>query len=116
VNDHDDQPGDFGVTPDESADNRGEERVELWLHGATFREMGCSAAPVTVHDLSRSGFRVEWPYRVQRDSTVFLKLPGFESMVAKVAWCASFELGCKFDHPLNELIFERIVAASRSAV
>jgi hypothetical protein len=36
--------------------------------------------------------------------------------IAKVAWCASFELGCKFDNPLKELIFERIVAASRSAV
>ena len=111
-NDHDDG---LDGPPEESAEHRGEERVELWLHGATMREPGCSAAPVKVHDLSRSGFRTEWPYRLQRDSTVFLKLPGFESMPATVAWCSNFEVGCKFDRPLSDLIFERIVEANRPA-
>lgn len=103
------------VPPEESAEHRTEQRVELWLHGATLREPGCSAAPVKVHDLSRSGFRTEWPYRLHRDSQVFLKLPGFESMAATVAWCSNFEVGCKFERPLNEVIFERIVEANRTA-
>jgi len=115
VSDHDDQPGDQEVPSDDNAEHRAEERVGLWLHGATLREPGCSAAPVKVHDLPRRGFRTEMPSRLHRESQVFLKLPGFESMPATVAWCSSFELGCKFDRPLNDVIFERIVEANRPA-
>jgi hypothetical protein len=112
VSDQDDQAGDHEPLPADSVENRGEVRVPLWLHGATLREPGCSAAPVTVQDLSRNGFRVAWPYRLHSDSTVYLKLPGFEIMPAKVAWCENFEIGCKFDRPLSELVYERIVTAN----
>jgi hypothetical protein len=112
MSDQDDQFGDQEPLPSDSAENRIEARVPLWLLGATLREPGCSAALVTVQDLSQSGFRVGWPYRLHSESTVYLKLPGFEIMPAKVAWCANFEIGCKFDRPLNALIYERIVAAN----
>ena len=94
---------------------RGEARVGLWLKGAALREPGCHAAPVTVRDLSPSGFRCDWPYRLQRDATVYLKLPGFDIMAARVAWCEEFVLGCRFERPLHALIFERIVAANNRA-
>lgn len=115
MSDPNEQAEDGDVPPEESAEHRAEARVELWFHGATLRERGCAAAPVKVHDLSRSGFRTEWPYRLQRDSQVFLKLPGFESMPATVAWCSNFEVGCKFERPLGEVIFERIVEANRTS-
>ncbi len=87
----------------------------LWLKGATLREPRCQAAAVTVRDLSTSGFRCDWPYRLQRDATVFLKLPGFDIMAARVAWCEKFVLGCRFERALHPLVFERIVAANKGA-
>jgi hypothetical protein len=114
VSDQDDQTGDQEPLPPDSVENRAEVRVPLWLHGASLREPGCSAAPVTVQDLSRNGFRVGWPYRLHNEAIVYLKLPGFESMAAKVVWCENFEIGCKFDRPLGGLIYERIVEANRA--
>jgi hypothetical protein len=115
VSDQDNLNGDPDATPTESEEHRAEERVPLWLHGATLREPGCSAAPVTVQDLSQNGFRVAWPYRLHSESTVYLKLPEFEIMPAHVVWCADFQIGCKFDRPLSSLIYERIVTANAAS-
>lgn len=90
---------------------RNEDRISVWLESATLRERGCSAAPVVVHDLSKHGFRTEWPYLLRNGDMVWLKLPGFEAMESIVAWNSNFQVGCRFQTPLHPAVFDRIVQA-----
>lgn len=91
------------------ADHRGATRVYLRLAGATFRQPLCSPAPVVVEDLSTTGFRTDWPYRLNKDDRVWLKLPGYEALPARVAWFADFHVGCRFEHALHPAVLDTIV-------
>jgi hypothetical protein len=101
----------FGAARRPGSEARDENRITVWLKGATLRERGCSAAPVIIHDLSISGFRTEWPYNLRVGDLIWLKLPGFEAMPSIVAWNANFQVGCRFQAPLHPAVFERIVQA-----
>jgi hypothetical protein len=57
-------------------DSRREPRVDLCVDGPTLREAGGTAAPVRLLDLSRHGFRTQWPYRLQKGKRVWLKIQG----------------------------------------
>ena len=94
---------------------RASERIALWLEDATLRETGASSAPITVQDLSTTGFRAEWLYRLPVGSRVWLKLGELEALAAIVAWNRNFEIGCRFEHPLHPAVFARIVALHQQA-
>ena len=89
-------------------DSRKEPRVDLCVDGPTLREAGGTAAPVRLLDLSRHGFRTEWPYRLSKGKRIWLKIPGLEAMPAIVAWEANYTIGCKFDSPLHAVVVARL--------
>ena len=39
----------------------------------------------------------------------FIKLPGMESIEARVAWVEDFEFGCEFMKPLNDVVLEALI-------
>ena len=88
---------------------RADARIDVWLHDATLRQAGCNAAPVVLHDLSRSGFRTEWPYLLNRGDRVWLKLPGFYAWSALVVWNTDFKVGCVFETALHPAVFDQII-------
>ncbi|MBL0925276.1 MAG: PilZ domain-containing protein [Sphingomonadaceae bacterium] len=70
-----------------------------------------SAGPrfkVSVLDLSQTGFRAETGNHIERGSKVYLTIPSFQSLSARVAWNERDCYGCEFTHPLHQSIFEHI--------
>lgn len=85
---------------------RGDVRI-----AAEIRESGAGKQKISVIDLSRSGFRMYCIFHIPKDRTVFLTMPGFAALEAKIAWQDGDYYGCKFDHPLHEAIFEHLLHA-----
>lgn len=99
----------IGKTPQQ----RREEREPVNLDGPTLRQEGGTTETIKLHDLSSQGFRTDWPYKLVPGDRVWLKLPGLESLPAKVAWELDFMIGCKFDVQLHSAVFGRIVNQAR---
>lgn len=73
--------------------------------------VGTRRANVQIRDISRFGARIGGVFLVHSDDHFYLKLPGLESIEARVAWVEEFEFGCEFVRPLNEVVFETVIRA-----
>lgn len=80
---------------------------------AKFREAGTSGTAVRVDDLSRHGFRTEWPYKLKVGDRVWLTLPGISPKVAQVRWVRGFEIGCRFDEAIHPAVFDHLLKRVR---
>lgn len=56
---------------------------------------------VEVHDLSSSGFRIETANHIPLDRLVYLRIPGLQSLQARIAWNDRENYGCSFSKPLH---------------
>ena len=81
---------------------------------AEIRESGGGKQKISVLDLSRSGFRMHCIFLIPDDRTVFLTMPGFESMEARIAWHEDDYYGCEFKHRLHEAIYDHVIKAHPS--
>ncbi len=90
-------------------EGRRETRLFIDVDGARLREAGASSATVSIRDLSRAGFRTEWPYTLDLGTRVWLTLPGLEALPALVRWTKGFAIGCAFEVPMNAVVFEHLV-------
>lgn len=77
---------------------------------AEIREKGAGKQKVSVLDLSRSGFRMHCIFLIPEDRTVFLTMPGFESMEARIAWHEDDYYGCEFKRRLHEAIYDHVIS------
>jgi PilZ domain len=78
---------------------------------AEIREQGAGRQKMFVLDLSRSGFRMHCIFLIPEDRTVFLTMPGFESMEARIAWHDDDYYGCEFKQRLHEAVYDHVVRA-----
>lgn len=79
---------------------------------ADIREAGQGGKQqIAVLDLSQSGFRMHCPFYIPDDRSVFLTMPGFEPMEARIAWHKGHEYGCEFLQPLYPAVFDHILRA-----
>ena len=76
---------------------------------AEIREAGAGKQRVSVIDLSRSGFRMHCIFLIPSDRTVFLSMPGFQSMEARIAWHEDVYYGCQFKMPLHEAVYDHVI-------
>ncbi len=81
---------------------------------AEIRESGGGKQKISVLDLSRSGFRMRCIFLIPDDRTVFLTMPGFESMEARIAWHEDDYYGCEFKQRLHEAIYDHVIKAHPS--
>ena len=84
--------------------NRGD--VEIY---ADIREHGAGKHKVHIIDLSRSGFRIKSSTHIRADRPIFLTIPGYAALEARIAWHESHLYGCEFAHQLHVAIYEHIV-------
>jgi PilZ domain len=78
-----------------------------------------SAGPrfkVAVMDLSQTGFRMQTGNYISRDSKVYLTMPGFQGLKARIAWNDRDWYGCEFAQPLHPSIFDHIAREHPSLV
>lgn len=76
---------------------------------ADIRESGSGKQQISVLDLSRTGFRMHCIFLIPPDRTVYLTMPGFASMEAKIAWHDEDYYGCQFKQPLHEAIYDHVI-------
>ena len=86
-------------------------RIALHL-GATLRD-GSRKAPARVLDMSTHGCRVECSTVVADDSWVSLAIDGLQGLRCRVAWHCEEFIGLEFETPLNDAVFERLLAAQQ---
>jgi hypothetical protein len=83
---------------------------------AQIREKGYGHHQAKVADLSRSGCRVITPMYLNRESSIFITMPGFAPLEARIAWHVRDEYGCEFVQELHAAIFDHIVATHPAAL
>ncbi len=76
---------------------------------AEVRMAGAGRFKVRLMDLSQTGFRTESLTYLPHDGAIFLTIPGFAQLEAKIAWRAECIYGCQFFHPLYAAVFDHIV-------
>jgi len=101
----------MSVTVPFQPERRRADRTALHLN-ATFRD-GNRKAPARVIDMSTHGCRIACSTVVADDHMVWLAFEGLESQRARVAWHCEEFIGLEFETPLNEAVFERLVAQQR---
>jgi hypothetical protein len=94
-------------------DGRRAARTDVVL-GAGLRQRGAHAITVQIMDLSTHGFRAATHLELEPGSDVWLKMPGLESMHARVAWMRGHLMGCEFVRPLHPAVLDMVVRAART--
>ena len=84
--------------------NRG--GVEIY---ADIREHGAGKHKVHIIDLSPTGFRIKSSTHIRDDHAIFLTIPGYAALEARIAWHENHLYGCQFVNPLHVAIFEHIL-------
>lgn len=64
---------------------------------------------VRLLDLSRHGVRLSVAHSLRTSDICWISLPGLQPMPAKITRSEGFEIGCEFDHPLHEAIFDHLL-------
>jgi hypothetical protein len=100
-----------GQLSDEAFEGRRAPRNEVAL-GAGLRQRGAHAVTVQIMDLSTDGFRAATHLNLFVGTDVWLKLPGLESLHARVVWTARHVLGCQFVRPLHPAVLDMVVRAA----
>lgn len=76
---------------------------------ASIREHGGGRQQVEVIDLSRAGFRMRTAAFIPHDRVLFVTLPGFSPLEARIAWRKREHYGCAFVQSLHEAIYDHII-------
>lgn len=79
------------------------------------RQRGASRYPATIRDVSIGGCRVELAHQVSVGDTIWVGLPGIESIQATVRWADGWIAGVEFDRPLHPSVLEMVEQRIRDA-
>lgn len=76
---------------------------------ADIRAFGGNKTRVKVIDLSQTGFRMESLSLISDSQAIFLTIPSFGQMEARIIWQTEWMYGCQFARPLHLAVYEHIV-------
>ena len=82
------------------------------VFGAGLRQRGAHAVTVQIADLSTDGFRAATHLQLFTGDDIWLKLPGLESLHARVVWMRGHLLGAQFVRPLHPAVLDMVVRAA----
>jgi hypothetical protein len=82
---------------------------------AQVREKGYGNHSAQLSDLSRAGCRVVTPMYLNPDNSIFITIPGFAPLEAKIMRHERNEYGCQFVNELHEAIFDHILRTHPAA-
>ena len=70
-------------------------------------------ARVTLHDISETGFRIDWRPGLDERIPLNIRIPGLEMLVSHLRWKRENWIGCEFTHRLYPPVYEHIVRQSQ---
>lgn len=91
-------------------DARARERGEVAI-SASIRVQGGFRITARVIDLSETGFRMECLTDIPDDRVIFLTMPSFSQLEARIAWRTEWTYGCEFAQPLHTSVYGHILKA-----
>ena len=65
---------------------------------------------VRVHDLSAHGCRIDLPEHVSNLDTIWVTLPGLETLQSAVRWESEWLAGVEFERPMHPAVFDHMAA------
>jgi hypothetical protein len=83
---------------------------------AQIREKGYGHHKAKLADLSRSGCRIITPMYLNPERAIFITIPGFAALEARIAWHVRDEYGCEFISELHEAIYDHILNTNPAAL
>ncbi len=76
---------------------------------AQLRRLGNLSYTVAIRDISREGCQVDLVERPAIGEVMQLKLPGLETMAARVRWVDNYVAGLHFDQPMHPAVFDLLM-------
>ena len=76
---------------------------------AQLRRIGRLKYSVALRDLSPEGCMIDLVERPALDEVMQVKLPGLETLQARVRWVDDYIAGLKFEHPIHPAVFELLL-------
>lgn len=92
-----------------AGDARSDMRRPLDLN-ASLRTAGTNGIGCLVSNISIAGFMASSYAPVERNSPIWLSIPGFPALPARVIWVEEDRIGCQFETPITPDLLVRIVA------
>nr|WP_294849580.1 PilZ domain-containing protein [uncultured Sphingomonas sp.] len=89
----------------DDSDTRKAERVPLRAD-IDVRRPGDHRYKVNILDFSPEGCRIEIPINVDVGDSIFISLPGLETIESKVRWKKDWSVGVEFVRPLYPAVFD----------
>lgn len=74
-----------------------------------FRRHADSRYPVELLNFSPEGCCISPPVRVEAGESVWLRIPGMDTIHAHVAWTEQWKVGLEFDTPFHPAVFDSVV-------
>lgn len=91
------------------ADRRTDSRRPVSLN-ASFRVEGAAGIGCVVSNISIAGFMAKSYAPVDPGQEIWLRVPGFDALPARVIWAEEDRIGCQFEPPIDPHVLVRIVA------
>ena len=60
-------------------------------------------------DLSETGFKLAWLPDYSPGQPIKIRIPGMQTLNAKIRWHQGKQIGCAFESPLHVAVFEHLV-------
>lgn len=67
-----------------------------------------------LEDLSPGGFRIASYPDHRPEVPVRIRIPGIQLLSARVCWSRDGAVGCEFDAPLHQIVFEHLVRVAKA--
>lgn len=67
---------------------------------------------IKLHDISQSGFCMDWRPGLSEHHQIYIRIPGLELLVAHLRWKREGMIGCEFSSRLYPPVFDHIVRQS----
>ena len=71
-------------------------------------------AKVTLHDISESGFRIDWRPGFDERSPLYIRIAGMDLLISHLRWKRENWIGCEFANRLYPAVLEHIVRQSQA--
>ena len=82
---------------------------------ALLEELSEPFRSVQIKDLSERGFRASVDAPVDEGSTVMVRLPGMQTVRARVVWSSGPEIGCSFEAELTSAAIDQVLGRNTVA-
>ncbi len=98
---------DIPISPAERPAARKSDRGDVAIV-ASIRAFGGMKNQVKIVDLSMTGFRMECLTHIPEYQAIYLTIPSFQQLEARIAWHTEWMYGCEFARPLHPAVYDHI--------